>query len=417
MEPPRRGVGHRGAGSEELQTSIPQHAAGSVSRGRPVTELAAVARQHAEAERGERLLSLDAFRGIAIAAMILVNNPGRWRPVYAPLEHADWNGCTPADLIFPCFLFIVGVASTFSFGRRRARGGSVATLVAKVMWRTLVIFGLGLLLNALPYFDWEIVRVPGVLQRIALCYCVASIVTLRLGIRGQGITAALLLLGYWAVMKLMPFPGQATGGLGPGANLAAHIDDALLYGHLLHRRWDPEGILSTVPAIATTLCGVLTGHWLRSARSATERVAGLFAVGNLAVVVGLVMDFWFPINKSLWSSSYVVFTAGMALNMLGVCYWLIDIKGYRRWATPFVIYGTNPLVAYFLSTLVAKGMILWRVTRPDGSKVIFRKFLFEQFFLPVASPINATLLYAVAYMLVWWGVAAILYRKRIFIKI
>jgi predicted acyltransferase len=367
--------------------------------------------------RAERLLALDAFRGITIAAMILVNNPGTWSDVYAPLQHAAWNGWTPTDLVFPFFLFIVGVAITFSLVPRRRRGDSWPELLAKITRRTLIIFALGIILNGFPYFDWSVLRIPGVLQRIAVCYFFAAILALTLSLRGQAIATVLLLIGYWAAMKLVPIPGHHAGGLGPSSNLAAHIDAWLLHGHLLHRRWDPEGILSTLPAIATTLSGVLTGHWLRSSRAPLERVAGLFVAGNVGLALGVIMDVWLPINKNLWTSSYVLFTSGMALNLLAMCYWLIDVKGYQRWAKPFVIYGTNPIVAYMLSSLMAKVMLLWHVTLANGEHIHLRRYVFDTFFLSLASPIDASLLYAVAYVLFWLGITAILYRKRIFIKI
>lgn len=367
--------------------------------------------------RAERLLSLDVFRGIAIAAMILVNNPGTWRSVYAPLQHADWNGWTPTDLIFPFFLFIVGVAITLSIGARARRGDGRRQLLVKIVRRTLIIFALGILLNGFPYFDWSTLRIPGVLQRIAACYLFACIVVLTMDVRGQAVTTVVLLAGYWAMMKLVPLPGHRAGLLRPGHNLAAYLDNAVFHRHLLHHRWDPEGILSTASASATTLAGVLTGHWMRVNRTPLARLSGLFIAGTLCLVLGLIMDIWFPINKNLWTSSYVVFTAGMALNFLGLCYWLVDIRQYRRWATPFVIYGTNAILAYMLSTLMAKVMILWRVTQPDGTKLALRRYIFENFFLPLASPINASLLYAIAYVLFWLGITAVLYRKRIFIKI
>lgn len=357
------------------------------------------------------------FRGIAIAAMILVNDPGTWRSVYAPLQHADWNGWTPTDLIFPFFLFIVGVAITLSIGARARRGDGRRQLLVKIVRRTLIIFALGILLNGFPYFDWSMLRIPGVLQRIAACYLFACIVVLAMDVRGQAVTTVVLLAGYWAMMKLVPLPGHRAGLLRPGHNLAAYLDNAVFHRHLLHHRWDPEGILSTAPATATTLAGVLTGHWMRANRTPLARLSGLFIAGTLCLVLGLIMDIWFPINKNLWTSSYVVFTAGMALNFLGLCYWLVDIRQYRRWATPFVIYGTNAILAYMLSTLMAKVMILWRVTQPDGTELALRRYIFENFFLPLASPINASLLYAIAYVLFWLGITAILYRKRIFIKI
>jgi predicted acyltransferase len=364
-----------------------------------------------------RLVSLDVFRGIAIAAMILVNNPGTWRPVYAPLQHADWNGWTLTDLIFPFFLFIVGVAITLSFAAQSSQKASTKALFFKVLRRTCIIFALGIIINGFPDFDWSEIRVPGVLQRIAVCYFLASVVALTAGVRGQALTTAILILGYWAAMKLVPLPGHKAGLLKPGRNLAAYIDTALLHGHLLHRRWDPEGILSTFPATATTLAGVLTGHWLRVSKTPFTRLSGLFVAGNVCIIAGLVMNVWFPINKNLWTSSYVVFTAGMALNFLGMCYWLVDVRGYRLWATPFVMYGTNAILAYMLSTLIAKVMILWTVEGPDGSAISLRRYLVDRFLLPVASPINASLLYAIGYVLLWLAVMAVLYRRRIFFKI
>jgi predicted acyltransferase len=349
--------------------------------------------------------------------MILVNNPGTWREVYAPLQHSDWNGWTLTDLIFPFFLFIVGVAITLSIGTRLQGGESRRKLLLKVVRRTLIIFVLGMVLNGFPDFHWGTLRIPGVLQRIAACYLFACIAVLTMDVRGQAVTTFVLLAGYWAVMKLVPIPGHRAGLLRPGHNLAAYIDNAVMHGHLLHHRWDPEGILSTAPATATTLAGVITGQWMRSRRSPLARLSGLFIAGNLCLVLGVIMDVWFPINKNLWTSSYVVFTAGMALNFFGVCYWLVDVRQRRRWATPFVIYGTNAILAYMFSTLMAKAMILWRVAKPDGTKVALRRYIFENYFLRLASPINASLLYAVAYVLFWLVITAIFYRKRIFIKI
>ena len=212
-------------------------------------------------------------------------------------------------------------------------------------------------------------------------------------------------------------PGHGAGGLGPGRNLAGYLDTVLLAGHTLHHHGDPEGLLSTLPAIATTLSGVLTGHWLRANRKPVECVTGLFVAGNAGLLLGLILDGVFPINKNLWSSSFVLFTSGVALNFLGLCYWLIDVQGYQRWAKPFVIYGTNPIVAYVLSSLVAKAMLVWRVPLADGSKMHIKPYIYEHLFVPLGSPLNASLYYAIAYTLLWWGVTALLYRKRIFIKI
>jgi predicted acyltransferase len=349
--------------------------------------------------------------------MILVNNPGTWDEVYPSLQHAAWNGCTPADLIFPFFLFIVGVAVTFSVAPALRLRHSRPQLVAKILRRALLLFGLGVFLNGFPLFDWSALRIPGVLQRIALCYGGAACIVLALSIRAQIVVTAALLLGYWALVGLVPVPGRHAGGFAAEVNLAAYVDNALLHGHLLWDSWDPEGLLSTLPALATTLTGVLTGHWLRSPRRPREHVIGLFAAGVFGVTAGHLLAIWCPINKNLWTSSFAVFTAGMALIVLAVCHWLIDIKQYRRWATPFLVYGTNPIVAYVLSSLTAKVMLLWKVTGASGARIDLQRYIVETCFLPLAHPINASLLYAVAYVLVWLGVTAVLYRQKVLIKI
>src|SRR5438105_9352819 len=248
-----------------------------------------------------RLRSLDAFRGLTIAAMVLVNNPGTWVAVYAPLKHARWHGLTPTDVIFPFFLFIVGVAIPLS------QPGA-----GRVLRRAAVIFALGIVLNGLPGFDWASIRIPGVLQRIALCYLIAAVLFLTTGWRTQAIVTAALLLGYWGAMTLVPVPGYGRGDLGPEANLAAWLDRGLLGPHIWRaaRVYDPEGILSTVPAIGTTLAGALTGRWLAGDRGPASTLRGLAIAGILCAGAGLAWSMWFRINKALWTSSYALFTAG-----------------------------------------------------------------------------------------------------------
>ncbi|HVN84563.1 MAG TPA: heparan-alpha-glucosaminide N-acetyltransferase domain-containing protein [Candidatus Binatia bacterium] len=368
-------------------------------------------------DAGARLRSLDAFRGLTVAAMIFVNNPGTWRHVYPTLRHAEWNGCTVADLVFPFFLFIVGVAITFSFATAEGRREPRAQQLPKLVRRTLIIFALGLFLNGFPFFTIESWRIPGVLQRIALCYGLAALAALLLTMRGQAIAAGALLLGYWGLIRWVPIPGYGAGQLQRTANLPAYIDELVLRGHMFRAHWDPEGILSTVPAVATTLGGVLTGHWLRSPRGQLERVVGLFVAGNFAVVLGLVMNAWLPINKDLWTSSYAVFTGGVALNLLALCYWLIEVQGCVRWAVPFFVLGTNPILAYLLPSLLDRVMITTHVTRADGSIVLLKTYVFETCFLPWASRAHASVLYATADVLMWMAILSILYRRRIFIKI
>jgi predicted acyltransferase len=368
-------------------------------------------------EAEQRMVSLDVFRGLTIAAMILVNNPGTWEAVYAPLQHADWNGWTPTDLVFPFFLFIVGVAMTLSFARREVQGDSKMVLFRQVVRRTLIIFALGLLLNGFPYYEFSRIRIPGVLQRIALCYFFASIIYLTARLRVQILAMVTLLAGYWLLMTALPVPGVGRGVLSPDGNLAAYIDNALLHGHIYRPHWDPEGMLSTLPAIATVLFGILTGHFLRATSRPKERLAGLLAGGALAVLIGQIMNLWFPINKNIWTSSYTVFTAGMALLLFTLCYWFVDVRGYRKWARPFEVYGMNAIAVYVLSGLVGKASITWKITQADGEEVLIKTFLYDKCFAPLANPLNASLLWAVAYVLFWLALMWVLYRRKIFIRI
>ena len=369
-----------------------------------------------ENQMQKRLSSLDAFRGITIAGMILVNNPGSWSHVYPPLLHSEWNGWTPTDLIFPFFLFIVGVALTFSL-EKQLNVHDRRYVYLKIARRTLILFGLGLFLSGFPYYNLAKIRIPGVLQRIAVVYCIASVITLNTRVKGQAWTMAGLLLLYWGLMKLIPVPGHGAGDLSATGNLAAFVDNKLLHGHIWKETWDPEGVLSTIPAVATTLSGVLTGHWLRSGRDKQEIAGWMFVAGWIAIVVGLFWGIVFPINKSLWTSSYVVFTSGAALQFLAFCYWLIDVKGIKKWAHFAIVYGMNAIAVFVLSGLVARILIYTKIILPDGGKLSLKGWIYQHFFLSWAEPINASLAFAVFNVLFWLGLMAILYRKRIFIKI
>jgi predicted acyltransferase len=361
-----------------------------------------------------RLLSLDALRGITVAAMVLVNNPGTWRAVYPPLRHADWHGWTPTDLVFPFFLFIVGVSIPLSLSRRAGEGRERPVL-ARVLRRSAVIFLLGIVLNGFPWFDWATLRIPGVLQRIALCYLAAALIYLATGWRGQAWAAAGLLLGYWALMTLVPVPGYGAGDLGKAGSLAAYIDRTLLgSAHLWQQAkvYDPEGLLSTLPAIATTLLGVLAGGWVAAGRSPKAVAAGLAVAGLAAAVLGAGWGLWFPINKALWTSSYALFTAGLAAVTLSGCYWLVEARGFRRWAWPFAWFGVNALALFFLSTLAAKVLLLVRVG-PEATRL--HAWLFERLFAPWAVSLNASLAsvsfaWALAYVLIWWGAMWLMFR-------
>ena len=369
-----------------------------------------------------RLLALDVFRGLTIAAMVLVNNPGNWAAVYAPLLHAAWDGWTPTDLVFPFFVFIVGVAIPLAFERRKAAAqgeGRQRDLYLKITRRTGIIFGLGLWLNAFPFSGaWLAhLRIPGVLQRIALCYGFAALIYLKARVKTQVWITAALLLGYWAVMKLIAAPGYARGDLTMEGNLASWVDRTLLGGHTYKPLYDPEGSLSTVPAIATAMLGVLAGQWLRQRRDAFERVAGLFVAGALCVIGGFVWNWCFPINKALWTSSYVLFTGGLALQLLALCYWAVDLRGYRRWAKPFAVFGVNALALYVLSGMLADVFSVVPATKLDETEGNLKTWIYERLFESWLSPINASLAFALSYVVFWWLLMWVLYRRRIFIRV
>ena len=267
-----------------------------------------------------RLTSLDAFRGLTIAAMILVNNPGSWQNVYPPLRHASWHGWTPTDLVFPFFLFIVGVSISFSMSRRIQQGSVTSAITFKILRRSILLFALGMFLRVFPFFSFQDLRIPGVLQRIAICYLCVALVFLHSGTKGRVGLTLILLVGYWAVMKYVPVPGYGPGVWEFEGNLCSYIDTRLLAGHLYKPTFDPEGILSTFPAIATTLLGTLTGDWLRSRMLHLTKMTGMMTAGGIFIASGLLLHPLFPINKQLWTSTYVLLTAGAALVILGLLY-------------------------------------------------------------------------------------------------
>ena len=366
-----------------------------------------------------RLVSLDVFRGITIAGMVLVNNPGTWSSIYGPLQHATWHGWTPTDLVFPFFLFIVGVSITLAFARRAEAGRVKGDLYLKVIKRAAIIFGLGLFLNGFPYFQLGTIRIAGVLQRIAVCYLIAALIFLTTRVRTQVLIAFALLIAYCVVMTRLAAPGYEPGDLTKEGSVASFIDRVLLGQHIWRQGkvYDPEGLLSTIPAVSTTLFGVVTGHWLRGERKPIEKVVGMFAAGAACVALGWAWNPFFPINKSLWTSSYVFFTAGLALQFLALCYWVIDIHGYRRWAWPFEVFGVNALALFIGSGLMVKLMGLIKLSRDDGMQISSQGWIFRKFFLSWATPINASLFYAIAFILLWLFLMWLLYRKRIYIKV
>ena len=436
-------------------------------------------------ESGKRLLSLDVFRGLTIAGMIMVNNPGDWSHVYPPLLHADWHGCTPTDWVFPFFLFIVGVAISIALGKRKERGDSFGVIYRKIGYRAVVIFALGLFLALFPnfryegsegllmphyilltiamlavftrevfdqesfqeakyqkarrwlgylalaaaagmviigigHYNWSNLRIPGVLQRIALVYAICSVLFLKFSTRQQFWIGVGILLAYWAMMTLVPVPGGIAPNLEPDTNLGAWLDRTILgTNHLWSQsvNWDPEGLLSTLPAIGTGICGVLTGEWLRSSKNDYEKISGLMVAGAILLALSLCWNLYFPLNKKIWTSSYVLYVGGIAMLFLGVVYYIVDVKGKKWWIKPFEVYGMNALFAYVLSGVFAKlmGVIKWE-TGPDTTMNL-HGWVYQTFFTPFLGDYGASLAYAlfnVAFVLAFcW----ILYRYRIFIKV
>lgn len=427
----------------------------------------------------ERIISLDVLRGITIIMMILVNNPGSWENIFAPLEHAEWNGCTPTDLVFPFFIFILGAAIPLAMVTKVL---NQQTFI-KILTRSLRIICLGLFLGffgKIELFDlsgyplliskliitgivayvllgnfeqkvklylvltlfilfmflafsgieaYQEVRLPGVLQRIGIVYFFTSIVYLKTEIKGQIITVALLLLGYWAVMTLIPVPGFGLANLEKGTNLAGWLDNLLLENHLYAstKTWDPEGILSTIPAIANGIIGVLLGQLLISSLAKNDKVTKMFSVGLILVILGLIWNQIFPMNKSLWSSSFVLYTTGFATLFLAVFYYVIDIKGYKKWTTPILFWGVNPMIVFFLSGIIPRALSSIKVVNPtffNGNldeipeQISVPEYLNRFCILPYfEDPKVASLLWAVLNIVFWSLVLWYFYKKKLFFKV
>lgn len=379
----------------------------------------------------QRLRSLDVFRGFTIAAMVLVNNPGDWAQIYAPLRHATWHGWTFTDWIFPFFLFIVGVSMALSLTRAVNAGGEKTTLLIQLWRRASVIVVIGLMLNLIPSFSFETLRYPGVLQRIGLCIMIAAPIVLWWRVRYQFAAALLFMAIYTALLLWLPVADVngvvTTGLLEPGRDTGAALDRALMGGHLWAqaKTWDPEGLLSTLPAVASLLFGVLTGHWLLAHKSLAAKTAWMLATGVLALCIGVALDkFLMPINKSLWTTSYAVFMTGIALLCFAACYWAIDACGnaaMRRraiwFAKPLEIYGVNALFIFAFSVLVAKALSYFKVHPANGAVLSVKGWLFNGLSQLPMLPINASLLFAVLFNVVMSAVAWVLWRNKIFIKI
>jgi predicted acyltransferase len=374
-----------------------------------------------------RLTSLDVFRGITIAAMILVNMAGVADDVYPPLTHADWHGCTPTDLVFPFFLFIVGVAMTFSLSKYTEGNKPTSTVYWRILRRTAILFTLGLLLNGfwnqgLWTFDLSSIRILGVLQRISITYLLASLIVLNLPRKGQWILAAVLLIGYWLMMMYLPVPEYGAGVLTREGNFGAYIDRMIIPKAHLYKgdgfnfMGDPEGLFSTIPAIVSVLAGYFTGQWIRSqpVQSRTSIGLGLFGVGCL--IIGWAWGWTFPINKKLWTSSYVFFTSGWALLLLAACYELIEVRQNRRWSKPFEIMGLNAIALFVPSVLLIKILVKTTIGTGKDAPSTYN-WIYQNFFASWAGLLNGSLLFAIVTVLLWWAVGVLMYRQRWFLKV
>ena len=383
------------------------------------------------AANSARLISLDAFRGFTIASMVLVNNPGDWGNIYSQLGHAEWHGWTFTDWIFPFFLFICGVSMTFSLSRRADAGDNKRALLLQLYKRAAIIFLIGFLLNLIPNFDFGSVRIPGVLQRIALCTMLAAPIVLYFDWKQQCIWIVALLAIYSVLMLFVPVPDDqglvAAGALAPGRDFGAYIDRLLLGGHLWakSKTWDPEGLVSTLPATCSLLFGGLAGRWLMTNNSAAEKTAWMMTAGLICLWLGAIIDATFmPINKSLWTVSFCIFMTGWALLLFSCFYWLMDANAAaslrdkaRRVLLPFTIYGLNALFIFALSGLIAKMLGVIKFTSATGDTISLKGMLYAPLqSLPIA-PVSASLLFAILFNLMMFLIALLMWKKQWFVKV
>ncbi|MWB95469.1 DUF5009 domain-containing protein [Flavobacterium sp. GA093] len=420
----------------------------------------------------ERIISIDVLRGLTVIMMTIVNNPGSWSHVFPPLLHAEWNGCTPTDLVFPFFVFIMGTAIPLAIPYKEFNN----EVLLKIFTRSLRIICLGLFLNFFSKIEifgmegiplllaklvltfavgyalmgnfsqkiklilvllifttliglaysgleaFENVRLPGVLQRIGIVYFFSAIIYLQTSIRLQYSIIAALLLGYWAMMTLIPVPGISHPNLEPGTNLSAWFDNLILENHMYiaTKTWDPEGILSTIPAIGTGLLGVMIGQTLSSALSPKEKAKKLAIMSVLLIVLGLIWSLVFPINKSIWTSSYVLYAAGLTTLLLTILYYLIDIKNIRKGTTPFLIWGVNPMIVFFASGIIPRvlGMITFENPKELGQTINLQSYLYHFWIEPFfTNPMMASLAGALIYVLIWFGILWVFYKNKHIFKV
>ncbi|MBE8723492.1 acyltransferase family protein [Flavobacterium hungaricum] len=420
----------------------------------------------------ERLASLDVFRGFTLLLMTIVNNPGSWSAIYPPLEHAEWHGCTPTDLVFPFFVFIMGTAIPFAipvkhldgavfnkilvrslrifclglslgfFGRIHLFGLEGLALLAlrliiffgiayallgnfSMKVKTYLVFGILAVLLFLAYSGlehFEDVRIPGVLQRIAVVYFFTSLLYLKTNLKTQLVIAASILIGYYVLLAFVPVPGFGDANFDKGTNLAAWLDNLVLKGHLwsVSKTWDPEGILSTLPAIATGITGMLIGQLLNLPISKTEIIKKLSISGIILIVSGLLWNIIFPINKSLWTSSYVLYTAGIATICLTILYYIIDVADYKKWAKLFLIWGVNPMIVFYFSGIIPRVLSYIKISHPEtaGEEINLQSYIYEFGIVPnFENPLNASLAYALLYAVFWSIILWILYKRKLLFKV
>jgi predicted acyltransferase len=371
----------------------------------------------------QRLVFLDVVRGMTVAFMILVNNNGNERLAYWPLKHSAWNGCTPTDLVFPTFLFLVGIAIVFSTASRISRGETKSVLMMHAFRRAAIIFVLSLFVHGFPHYPLATMRVYGVLQRIAICYLLATLLYLwdRRVVTLAGVTAVCL-VGYWILIRWVPVPGFGMPGrdipfLDRYMNLDAVVDRALFPRRLDEGVFDPEGLISNLPALGTCLLGVLTGLWLRTERPMMTKAGGLLAAAMAGLALGSFWGIWFPINKRMWTSSYVLYAGGWTLLALAVCYFAIEIKKHNgAWTYPWKVFGSNAIFAYAFSELLSS--TLHSISVGQGAQTMaLKRMIYSRIFAPIGSPAFGSLLYSLSFVLVCFVPAVLLYRKRIFIKV
>lgn len=366
-----------------------------------------------------RLISIDVFRGATIAGMIIVINPGSWKYIYPALRHADWHGLTLADLVFPFFLFIVGVSIVFSFSKSLEQNLSKKKLYLKIIKRTAILFLLGLFINTFPNFDLTNIRIMGVLQRIALCYLLVSLLFLNTKFLFQLTLAIVLLFIYWAIMEWISVPGVGCGSYAKGNNAAVYLDRFILNGHMgyYEKIGEPEGFISTLPSLSTTLFGVFTGFFLKKKKDPYFTTIILFTLGIIGVLLGLFWSQWLPINKNLWTSSYSILTAGLALMVFSLLYLLIDVLAFKKWAKPFIVFGMNAITVYVLSIVFARLITLPKFSTADGNSYHLKALFYDNILAPLVGNFNASFVYAILYTLLWSGIMWIFYNKKIFIKV